>query len=169
MPKLSISLPDGLIESVQKRYPNVPFSKALALIIQEKINSGDTGSINPTNATIPTGSINTTPSDLSSIVRTIIQEEISKISPMIVETQEKTELTVIPPPEIVNAPNVAHQDEWLTNGEVVKMLPDSIPFSTRVGKVSKAVSKGILKSNGKHRIEGRIDKHSAEAWVASFA
>ena len=59
----------------------------------------------------------------------------------------------------------SEEPEWITQSDIVKMLPESILLITRKGKVSKAVASGKMITNGLAKTECRILRSSALKWI----
>ncbi|MGV8108277.1 hypothetical protein [Methanospirillum sp.] len=171
MPKYSISMTEELAREISDRYPDSPFSTAIAKLVRKGLDVDativtDTTNLtdatcitNPINPTIPTVQP-VTPglADIADMIRSIVQEEMRKFQPgpVIVEPTIVTEPVVVPAPE---------SPEWLTNAEVVAMLPESLPRGTRSSRVSRAIASGKLPSNGLSGKECRIQRADAIAWI----
>jgi len=90
----------------------------------------------------------------------MVREEVKiALSEMEISTPHEEKMEV--PRETENS-----EPEWITQSEIVRMLPDSILLHTRKSKVSKAVASGKLITNGLVKYECRVQKKSAEAWIA---
>lgn len=180
MPKYSISMTEELAREISDRYPDSPFSTAIAKLVRKGLDvdatiannttntPNTTDTTNLTDATCITNPINPTNptvqpvtpglADIADMIRSIVQEEMSKFQPgpVIVEPTIVTEPVVVPAPE---------SPEWLTNAEVVAMLPESLPRGTRSSRVSRAIASGKLPSNGLPGKECRIQRADAIAWI----
>ena len=158
MTKLSVSIPDDIYKAVLNSIPEgTPFSQGLTALIRKALGLTD----DPKHPIIigNTTSITEVTPEIRMMIQSMIREEVkvaldnhkapagnTEISP---ETRE---------PEIIN-------NEWITQTEIVKMLPDTILIHTRKSKVSKAVAAGKLVTNGLRKSECRVQKKSAEAWI----
>jgi len=183
MPKYSISMTEELAREISDRYPDSPFSTAIAKLVRKGLDidgADTTDATNTTNATSatlttlltdatciadPTSPPHPPPqpvtpglTEIADMIRSIVQEEMSKFQPVpvIVEPTIVTEPVVIPNTE---------RHEWLTSAEVVAMLPEDLPRGTRSSRVSRAISSGKLPSNGLPGKECRIQRADAIAWI----
>ncbi|PWR75358.1 hypothetical protein ACKUB1_09695 [Methanospirillum stamsii] len=152
MKKISITLPEELINAVTAVHPEAPLSKAIALELQKSLQADPAPSILTTHQeqTAPT----LTP-DLINQIRDMVREEM-RVTP----TSGTTEPTIVTDPIIIQS-----DSEWLTNGDVAAMLPADIPIGTRSSRVSRAVSKKLLIT--KPGNSKQISRESALAWVTS--
>ena len=170
--KFSLSLPSEIVDEISQRYPDVPLSRVVAKLLRAGLDS-DSSSLPPSHATGPTlttGITDTT--ELAEMIRSIVRDEIAQVSP-VSQPIVITEPVVIPNQHIpvpdvqpITADN--ESEEWLTNGDVYLMIADKYSRSTGTGKISRAVSKGKLVTNGKNRQDMRIAKSSALAWLQTI-
>ena len=70
--------------------------------------------------------------------------------------------------QIINSEPILNPEGWYRQIEIAKMMPESINFGTRKKKVSIAVSKGDLISNGKKGSECLINISSANEWLKTI-
>lgn len=71
--------------------------------------------------------------------------------------------------EITSSPNPVIEtgdSEWIKQIDIVNMLPETMLLLTRKGKVSKAVASGKMVTNGLSKTDCRIQRKSAQKWVA---
>ena len=159
MPKFSISLTDELAKEISDRYPDSPFSVAIAKLVRRGLDADTT---NPTIPTSPTPAIVTPgPDEIATMIRAVVQDEISKIQvpAVVVESQEVADPVVVSNPAPVNG------HEWLTSSEVAELLPATMPRGTRTARVSRAISSGKLQTNGLQGSARRVSRTAALAWV----
>ena len=171
---------EDLAREIADRYPDSPFSTAIAKLVRKGLDIDSADTTDATNATyltkdthLPDATCITNPTnpthpllqpvtpgltEIADMIRSIVQEEMSKLQPVpvIVEPTIVTEPVVIPNTE---------SHEWLTSAEVVAMLPEDLPRGTRSSRVSRAISSGKLPSNGLPGKECRIQRADAIAWI----
>lgn len=70
--------------------------------------------------------------------------------------------------QIINNNIPLNHKEWIRQKDVVEMMDESMKINTRKAKVSKAVSKGDLITNGKKGSECLIEGSSAIEWIKSL-
>lgn len=150
-PKFSISLPEDLVEAVSLRYPDSPFSTAIAKILRKGLES------EPHPSSIVSGSSHI---EITEMVRNIVIEELEKVN-------------VIGDPDVDSEPieiafPIFVQDcEWLTSAQVGALLPDSLPRGTKNSEVCRAIASGDLETNGLDTRARRILRSSVLAWIES--
>ena len=168
MTKYSISLTDELAKEISDRYPDSKFSTAIAKLVRKGLDVDTANPANPTNTTnspnptlVPTSP---SPIDIANMVRELVQEELrNHIPPAPIPVSEPV---IVSNPVVVQDPIIHESDnDWLTNSEVVSLLPESLPRGTKSARVSRAISSGKLKSNGKSGTRCRIRRIDAIAWV----
>ena len=162
MPKYSISLTDELAKEISDRYPDSPFSTAIAKLVRRGLDADTTDTTNPTLPTSPTPAIITPgPEEIATMIRAVVQDEISKIQvPAVVVESQETSAPVV----VQEAPQV-DSHEWLTGSEVAELLPATMPRGTKSARVSRAISSGKLKTNGQSGKKCRVHRSDALAWV----
>lgn len=163
MPKYSISLTDELAKEISDRYPDSPFSTAIAKLVRRGLEADTTDTTNLTIPTSPTPAIITPgPEEIATMIRAVVQDEISKIqvpAVVVVESQETSA------PVVVQESPQVDSHEWLTSSEVVALLPATMPRGTKSARVSRAISSGKLKTNGQSGKQCRVHRSDALAWV----
>lgn len=159
MTKLSISIPDDIYQAILNTIPKgTPFSQGLTALIRKALGL-------PDDPKIPimignTQSITSVTPEIQELLRTMVREEI--------KTALSEQPTSTPHEEIIEVPRETEnsEPEWITQSEIVRMLPDTILLHTRKSKVSKAVASGKLITNGLVKSECRVQRKSAKAWIA---
>lgn len=171
--KFSVSLPSEIADEISQRYPDVPFSKVVAKLLRAGLDSDSFSLSHSAVPTVPTGITNTPDTtELTAMIRSIVRDELAQVSqvshsvvitePVVIPNQH------IPVPEAQPIPANNEPEEWLTNGEVYLMIADKYSRSTGTGKISRAVTRGKLVTNGKIRQDMRITKSSALAWLQTI-
>jgi len=158
MTKLSVSLPDDIYKAVLSTIPEgPPFSQGLTALIRKALGLADDPQ-HPIVIGNTTGITEVTP-EIRMLLQSMLREEIKTA----LDNQK------IPEDDIEICPSPREQeninDEWISQSDIVRMLPDTILIHTRKSKVSKAVAAGKLVNNGMRKSECRIQKKSAEAWI----
>lgn len=65
----------------------------------------------------------------------------------------------------INSVAIIDNEKWYRHSEVVQMMPSSIKVNTRKSMVSRAVSKGVLATNGKRGTDCLIQGSSFIKWL----
>lgn len=159
MTKLSVSIPDDIYQAILSTIPaGIPFSQGLTALIRKGLGL-------PEDPKIPviignTQSITQVTPEIQIILKTMVREEIK------IALSEQQILT--PHVEEIETPREKENSEfeWITQSDIVRMLPDTILLHTRKSKVSKAVAAGKLITNGLIKSECRVQRKSAEAWIS---
>jgi hypothetical protein len=158
MTKLSISITDDIYQAVLNTIPKgTPFSQGLTALLRIALGL-------PENPRFPiiigsTSSNTEVSPEIQSLIRAMVKDEINAaLHDHHIDTlpEENSE----PPRQ-----QEIETSEWLTQAEIVKMLPETILLHTRKSKVSKAVASGKLITNGLIKTECRVQKLSANAWI----
>jgi hypothetical protein len=158
MTKLSVSIPDDIYKAVLNSIPEgTPFSQGLTALIRKALGLTD----DPKHPIIMSNTIGITEvtPEIRMLLQSIVREEIKAALDNKKTPEDDKEIEPIPR-EQDNIDN-----EWITQSEIVKMLPNTILIHTRKSKVSKAVAAGKLVTNGLRKSECRIQRKSAEAWI----
>ena len=167
--KYSLSLPSEIVDEISTEYPDVPLSRIVAKLIRAGLDSTKTPLSQTSSPTVPTGITDTT--ELTEMIRSIVRAEITQTAPV-------SHPVVITEPVVIQNQHIPvpaqsqkeyyDPSEWLTNNDIYLMIADRYSRSTGTGKISRAVAKGKLISNGKTRQEMRITRASALAWINSI-
>ena len=158
MTKLSVSIPDDIYKAVLNSIPEgTPFSQGLTALIRKALGLTD----DPKHPIIigNTTSITEVTPEIRMLIQAMIREEVKVALNNHKAPEGNTEIC----PETRKPENL--DDEWITQSDIVRMLPDIILLHTRKSKVSKAVAAGKLVTNGLRKSECRVQKKSAEAWI----
>lgn len=168
--KYSLSLPSELVDEITAEYPDVPLSRIAAKLIRAGLDSRSSSLSQTAVEPVPTGITNTT--ELAETIRSIVRDELAQVTPAsapVVVTEP-----VIIPNQYIPVPDVQPEtvnnesDEWLSNNDIYQMIADKYQRSTGTAKISRAVSRGQLVTNGKKRQDMRITKTSALAWLQTI-
>lgn len=168
--KVSLSLPSEIVDEISQRYPDVPLSRVVAKLLRTGLDSDPSHLSHTTIPTIPTGITDTT--ELAETIRSIVREELAQVTPppapVIVTEPVVIPNQHIPVPDVQPKPVNIESDEWLSNGDVYLMIADKYSRSSGTAKISRAVSRGQLVTNGKKRQDMRIARSSALAWLETI-
>lgn len=154
--KVSISLPDEIVQTLKERYSDQPFSKAIAHLLSDALGLSRDVNMSMTNGN--TGF----PPRMEEEIRRIVREEISNNNQT--GTNEETICEPVLTAE-VRLSRTLEPDEWYTQQEVREFLPDTIPLNTKKGMVSKAVAAGKMTTNNLTKRDCRILGSSALDWL----
>lgn len=167
MKKLSITVPDNIVELVRQKFPGIPLSNAITdvLKIGLGLSENPTQTISLRDFICPTENKIIIPPEIQEVFRLLIREEFSLLSHQDTLSDETTSSPSPDEDTKRTEPEGIIPDQWYHQSQLIPFFPDSIPISTRKSKLSKAISSGLIETNGRKRTECRVKGSSFREWM----